>query len=95
MKISEITKEDVVEYLHLEPESYSEKMLEAVMKAAEEYILEYTGLAAEEADKKEKFYIAYMVLCQDMFDNRTMYVDKSNINKIVDSILHMHSVNLL
>ena len=96
MKISEITVKDVEEFLRLEPEMYSEQMMEAVMKAAENYILNYTGLSKERADEKEDFYIAYMVLCQDMFDNRTMYVDyKKNVNKVVESILAMHCVNLL
>ena len=35
------------------------------------------------------------ILCQDMWDNRTLYVDKSNLNKVVDTILGMYSVNLL
>jgi len=36
-----------------------------------------------------------LVLVQDMWDNRTLYVDKSNVNKVVDSILGLHAVNLL
>jgi len=36
-----------------------------------------------------------MILCQDMYDNRSMYVDKNNLNKVVETILGMHSVNLL
>lgn len=95
MKISEIQREDVVEFLRLEEGEYSEKVLDAIMKVAETFILNETGLSKEEADEKEDFYIAYMVLCQDMHDNRTMYVDKNNINKTVDSILFMHSTNLL
>lgn len=95
MKISEIKPDDVVEFLRLDAECCSERMMEAVMKAAKEYILNYTGLSEEEADKKEDFYTAYMVLCQDMIDNRAMYVDKNNVNQVVDSILSMHCVNLL
>jgi len=39
--------------------------------------------------------IAVYVLVQDMFDNRTLYVDKTNMNKVVEAILGMHKVNLL
>lgn len=95
MKLSEIKITDVEEYLRLEYGSYSEGVMSAVMAAAEKYILEYTGLSKEQADEKEEFYIAYMALCQDMFDNRTMYVDKTNINKTVETILGMHCINLL
>ena len=65
------------------------------MAAAKSYILNYTGLTEAEADEKEDFYIAFMVLCQDMHDNRALYVDKNNTNKVVESVLAMHSVNLL
>lgn len=100
MKLSEIRKSDVIEYLRLEEELYSEgsvgeKQLFAIMDAAYSYILDYTGLSAEKADSHEQFYIAYMALCQDMHDNRSYYVDKNNVNRVVDSILAMHCENLL
>ncbi len=100
MKLSEINKSDVIEYLKLEEELYQEdsageRQLFAVMKAVHDYILEYTGLPEERADSHEDFYTAYMVLCQDMIDNRSFYVDKNNVNRVVDSILAMHSENLL
>jgi hypothetical protein len=30
-----------------------------------------------------------------MWDNRTLYVDNANLNKVVDVILGMHCVNFL
>lgn len=95
MKLSSITDKNVEEFLRLEADTYSADMMKAVRKAAEHYILNYTGLTKEQADEKEDLYVAYMVLCQDMFDNRAMYVDKNNVNKVVESILGMHSVNLI
>ncbi len=100
MKISQIQKNDVIDFLRLDESEYAEgtqeeKTLLAIMAAAKSYILSYTGLTIEAVDEKEDFYIAYMVLCQDMHDNRTMYVDKNNTNKVVESVLAMHSVNLL
>lgn len=95
MKLSNITGKDVEEFIRLEQGTYSENMMKAVMEAAKSYILDYTGLTKEQADEKDDLYIAYMVLCQDMFDNRSMYVDKNNVNKVVKSILDMHSENLI
>ena len=46
-------------------------------------------------DAFEDFVIVVYVLCQDMYDNRTLYVDKSNLNKVVETILGMHCINLL
>lgn len=95
MKISEIKQSDVAEYLRLEGGDYTETMMQAVMDAAKSYILEYTGLSESEADKKDNLWVAYMVLCQDMYDNRAMYVEKNSVNKVVETILGMHCVNLL
>ncbi len=95
MKISEITEKDVVDYLKLDEGQYNATEVKAAMAAAEEFIIDYTGLSKEEIDRKEKFWIAYMTLCQDMIDNRSFCVDKSGTNKVVESILSMHCVNLL
>lgn len=100
MKLSEIKKGDVIEYLKLEEDMYpegsaAERNLFAAMDGAYSYILGYTGLSKEKADTHEEFYTAYMALCQDMIDNRSYYVEKNNVNKVVSSILDMHCENLL
>jgi len=46
-------------------------------------------------DKYEDFVIVVYVLVQDMYDNRSLYIDKNNMNKVVETILGMHSINLL
>ena len=94
MKVSEITTKNVAEYLRLDDGSDSEN-LQPLLTAAIEFVKSYTGLKPDEIDKHEDFYIVIMVLCQDMYDNRCMYVDKNNLNKVVDTILGMHCVNLL
>ena len=92
MKVSEITTQDVADFLRLDE---TDQILVPMMAAAKQFIMDYTGLSEEELDDHEDFYIAYMVLVQDMYDNRAMYVDKSNINKVVDSILFRHRVNFV
>ena len=92
MKISEITVSDVVDYLRLEED---EPMLLSLIEASIKFIKSYTGLTDEELDLHEDFYIVTMILCQDMYDNRAYYVDKNNLNKVVETILGMHSINLL
>ena len=95
MRLSEIKMDDVVEFLRLEEGEYSESTMQAIMAATKSYILDYTGLSEEAADEKVDLWLAYMVLCQDMNDNRSMYVEKGDVNKVVQSILDMHSINLL
>ena len=92
MKVSEITINDVAEYLRVEE---VEPVLINLLDTSKKFIKSYTGLTDEELDLHEDFYIVVMILCQDMYDNRAYYVDKSKLNKVVETILGMHSVNLL
>ena len=93
-KVSDITVESVAEYLRLDEVSEEEKnTLTTLISIATSYIKSYTGL--DDLDKYSEFVIVVLILCQDMWDNRTMYVDSKDLNNTVQSILAMHSVNLL
>lgn len=95
-KVSDITEESVAEYLRLDEVSEEEKStLTTLISIATSYIKSYTGLDDTGVDKYHEFVIVVLILCQDMWDNRTMYVDSKDLNNTVQSILAMHSVNLL
>ena len=57
--------------------------------------MSYTGRTETELDSYQDFVVVVLVLVQDMYDNRTMYVDSNNLNTVVETILGMHSTNLL
>ena len=98
MKVSEIAVKNLADYLKLDYQSLSEEEileLAAFLQASQSFISDYTGLTPTQIDAHETFVIAVYVLAQDMYDNRTLYVDKSNLNRVVETILGMHSVNLL
>ena len=99
MKLSTVTVKQTAEFLRLEDEEYDDGLLTGIMAAARAYIAGYTGIPAEgegeTLDDHEDITVAFLVLCQDMYDNRTLYVDSANVNLAVQSILDMHSVNLL
>lgn len=102
MKVSEITVSNIADYLRLSEGEYTQEELAPLLTVAKQFISNYTGIPIEskEAEAKtldnyEDFYIVVMILCQDMYDNRTLYVDNKNLNKVVDTILGMHCVNLL
>lgn len=96
MKVSEITTTDIAEYLHLDEISASDiSAIEMGLNAAVSFVCGYTGLTAVALDNYPDITDVIFVLVQDMFDNRTYYVDKSNLNKLVEHILGMHSVNLI
>lgn len=99
MKIKELTNDNVAAYLKLdlfdEMEEHEQKLVELIKEAAFSYIEAETGLSAEEIEQKDDLTIAYLVLCQDMYDNRAMQLDKNTINQTVDTILSRHRVNLI
>lgn len=98
MKVSEITVNDVIRYIREDPDNLTAEEKQDItnyLVTAKKFIKSYTGLTEEKIDEYEDFYIVVMVLCQDMYDNRTMYIDRNNLNKVVDTILGMHAVNLL
>ena len=59
------------------------------------FIRGQTGLDDEQIDAYEDITIAVLVLTQDMYDNRRLYVEKSNVNKVVDSIIYQYAENWL
>ncbi|MDY5930198.1 MAG: head-tail connector protein [Candidatus Onthovivens sp.] len=94
MKVSDITAKEIANYLRITEMDVSlEEELETYLNVAIKYIKDETGL--DDLDKNEDFVIAIYVLCQDMYDNRTFYVDKSNTNRVVETILGRHRVNFL
>lgn len=96
MKVSEVTSTDLAEYLRVGEVTESEEwFLDTIIGAAKSYMCKYTGLTAEQLDESSDLVIALLVLAQDMYDNRALYVDSANVNLAVQSILDMHSVNLL
>ena len=95
-KISEITVQDLADYLRIsELTDADEKQLETMLNSAVNYVADYTGHTVAELDAYPTFVIAVYVLVEDMYDNRQLYVDNNNVNAVVTSILGMHSVNLL
>lgn len=95
-KVSDITVKCVADYLRLDEVTDSEKdTLTTLISIATSYIKSYTGLDDAGVDKYPEFVIVVLIFCQDMWDNRTMYVDSKDLNNTVQSILAMHSVNLL
>ena len=93
-KVSDITYTDVAEYMRLSEITNSDiNTLNNLIGIAKTFIQKHTGRT--DLDEFQDFVIVVMVLVQDMWDNRTMYVDTTNLNFVVDSILGLHAVNLL
>ncbi len=92
MKVSSITYNDIANYIRLtEVSQEEESLLTNLINIAKAFIKENTGV--EDLDEFDDFVIVVFILCQDMYDTRSLYVDKTNLNKVVETILGMHSLN--
>nr|DAF78727.1 MAG TPA: head tail connector [Caudoviricetes sp.] len=95
-KVSEVTSTDLAEFLRVGEVTASEDgFLKTIIGAATAYMCKYTGLTSAQLDESQDFVFALLVLAEDMYDNRALYVDAAHVNQAVQSILDMHSVNLL
>lgn len=96
-KISEITYQDLADYLRICDTLTADDIntLNTLLTVAKVYVGEYTGRTIQELDDYKDIIIVILILVQDMWDNRTLYVDNNNANKVVESILNLHQVNLL
>lgn len=97
MTISDVTLQNVLDYLRIDnPTEIETAEVTAMMTAAKNYIVGYTGLTLEKLDEHEDVTIAYQVLIADMFDNRNMQLEKPTyVNKTVQSILSLYRENLV
>ncbi len=97
MRVSDVTLQNVMDFLRIDlPTEIEETEISAMMTAALNYIVGYTGLTEEEIDEHEDITIAYQVLIADMFDQRNNQIEKPTyVNRTVQSILSLYRVNLL
>lgn len=93
-KVSDITVEEVAAYVHenleIDSDGTTERLLDTFLKAAIGFVKSYTNRDEEYLDKYSEFVQVVFVLCQDMYDNRTLYPDKTNLNYFVKATLDMH-----
>lgn len=94
MKISEITPENLKQYMRVDSDD-EDTFIKSILVGAKAYIKGYTGLDDVVIDEKEDLSLVVYVLCSEMYDNRQYTVDKVTVNPIIKSILDMHSINLL
>lgn len=95
-KISDITYQDVANYIRLSEVSQDDQnYLTTLINISKDYISNYTGIDEDNLDNYTDLIIVVFVLCQSMYDVRSLYVDESNLNHVVETILGMHQNNLL
>lgn len=94
VKVSDITVKDIADYLRLaEPSQKDTNFLTKCLEIAKSYIKSYTGV--EDLDTIQEFVICVYLLCQDMYDTRSLYNADTQPNKTFETILNLHCGNLI
>lgn len=94
MKISEIKIADLKNYLHVYHDE-DNNLITAILAASKAFVKNYTGLSNDNLDISEDLSMAVFILATELYDNRTYTVDNASVNPVIQSILEMHSINLL
>lgn len=93
-KVSEITTQDIANYLRLvDPAQEDLTFIDNCKEVAKEYIKNYTGVA--DLDTHTDFTIIVYMLCQSMYDTRSIQADNDKLNIVFETILGFHRKNLL
>ncbi|MDF2788680.1 MAG: hypothetical protein K0S80_1778 [Neobacillus sp.] len=96
MKISQVTRQDLMEYAReYNDEPEITKTFDNILVACKSFIKSYTGLSDDQMDTKEDLTIALMVLSNEMYENRVFTIQNDKVNVVIKNILDMHSINLL
>lgn len=95
-RVSDITVQDLLAFCNVDsPDQTDRDILSTALLASKSYVKSYTGLTDADMDAYPEIVHCVLVLCQDMYDTRAAYVDKSNVNRVVQSILNLHQRNFL
>lgn len=98
MKVSEVDENRLAEYARLDdPSDIELDELKRMRESAVAMITAYTGLEEDKLDDYADITQALFILVTDMFDNRNLMIDykATNMNPAVNTILNLHSINLL
>lgn len=96
MKANELTPEYIADYLKIDdPEENDFRDIEIFRSAAVDYIKNQTGIDDQKLNSSDDLTVAILVLIEDLYDNRRMYVDNQNMNRVVENIIYQYSENLI
>lgn len=96
MKVSEITLEQVLDYLRIDDASEIEETeVEMFMESAKATILATTGLTQQEVDTHADLVHPYFLLISDQFDNRNGLIENktATVNHSIMETIRRHAIN--
>lgn len=96
MNVSSLNKEIIVSYGRIDEDASDINLLEDLfLPAAKEYMMQHTGMTADEMDGHPDVAVAVCALCVQMYDNRSVTVDADKLNQVAVDIINRYSVNFI
>lgn len=95
---SSLSKETICCHLRLSPDMVDEvewAYIQSLKQVAIEYIETHCARTKDYIDEHEDLAIATLILISDMYDERGRYVDSSNLNRTVETIISHHDQNFI
>ena len=91
-----IDLDEVKQFLNISYEDEAtDEEVERIIKSATKYVKNYTGRTEEEVAENEDLIEAIFLVCSEMYDNIGLNNVQYKRNLMLQSILDMHSINLL
>lgn len=99
MKINEIELEDLKQHLKIDFTD-DDDYIKMLLESAKSYIKNYTGLDEKTINSLDEMSSIALMIVADLYENRgttglSSYKTGESINKIYDSMLNMHCINLI
>lgn len=96
MKVSDLTKEQIANYLRIDSPSETELTeIEMFMDSAKEFIRSMTGLTDAEIDEHADMVHPYLLYISEQFDNRNGHIEnkQTTVNQSILETLRRHAKN--
>lgn len=72
-----------------------DEFLTNIIPIAKSYILNYTGLTEVEASSIKELEICKLMLCSEMYENRSIVIKDTEINPVFKMLLDIHCNNFM
>ena len=98
MKIREVSAENLIRFAKIDDADEESEVIEAIIEAGRKFVLSQTGLELEETDDKPDLAVAMLMVCADMYDNRsyeTATGKAPSVNLAAQAIINQYCRNIL
>ncbi len=98
MKLSEVGVRDLIAFARIDAPEEEIDVLQAILSAGRQFILSQTGLSVAEADEKEDLSLAMLMVCVDIYENRSYEAETGKVqtvNLAAKAIIDQYCRNIL